>query len=552
MQRLGVLAAAVVIAVLRPGATQHDAFALPHAPRFAPKPTVPPEYSSFFELDGHARDLVDSLLGPRPGGLFPEKTYEIGTPSEPTSNNKPIHVPSTLERTLEQFFTAPEPSSGQALPPGFGSGFSLLNNNKAVASSGFSANSRRAPKKNSSDEIMEGSGEAPKSSIRGIPKVFPKLPKAPISQPHSYSNRERIFINSAPVIPQFQSAPEVPEGGFLPADIRRSPQSVSSVASSIDDDPDGINEEEFGGLSEDTSTSSGGLIGTIFDLIGMGQRKALEAKASGNSNAGDKNALGKAVSNLIGGENSPLPGKNMISNVLYKALTSGSVQTNDTIPRLPELQINNGTIVLTPAQSAAITENLEMVQNFIIQPSSPLCTQKPEPVAFDFHSFMGQWYQVVYSPPLSSGQCSMVAYKKLNDVNNGGPGSIFEIFEYTTDGTPYGKPKISSGYALIKSPGELIYRTTSNQEDVNVHVLHLGPLNTNDEYEYVVMSTNCNFPLYVFARDPEIYKQRYESEVNMILEKKGLVNGISRLLNIVAPVENSLCTFPPSLFNIQG
>ncbi|VDK48371.1 unnamed protein product [Cylicostephanus goldi] len=66
------------------------------------------------------------------------------------------------------------------------------------------------------------------------------------------------------------------------------------------------------------------------------------------------------------------------------------------------------------------------------------------------------------------------------------------------------------------------------------------------------MSTNCNFPLYVFARDPNMYKQRYESEVNAVLEKKGLVNGISRLLNIVAPVENSLCTFPPSLFNIQG
>ncbi|KIH62182.1 hypothetical protein ANCDUO_07535, partial [Ancylostoma duodenale] len=159
---------------------------------------------------------------------------------------------------------------------------------------------------------------------------------------------------------------------------------------------------------------------------------------------------------------------------------------------------------------------------------------------------------VVYSPPLSAGQCSMVAYKKLNDVNNGGPGSIFEIFEYTTDGTPYGKPKISSGYAMIKSPGELIYRTTSNQEDVNVHVLYLGPLNSNDEYEYVIMSTNCNFPLYVFARDPVVYKQRYEADVNAVMEKKGLVNGISRLLNIVAPVENSLCTFPPSLFNIQG
>lgn len=32
------------------------------------------------------------------------------------------------------------------------------------------------------------------------------------------------------------------------------------------------------------------------------------------------------MTNLLGGNNSPLPGKNMISNVLYKALTSGSIQ----------------------------------------------------------------------------------------------------------------------------------------------------------------------------------------------------------------------------------
>ncbi|VDL71941.1 unnamed protein product, partial [Nippostrongylus brasiliensis] len=494
---------------------------LPQAPRFAPKPTVPPEYSSFFELDGHARELVDSLLGPRPGGLFPEKTYEIGAPAE-TAANKPVHVPSTLERTLEQFFTAPEPSSGQALPPGFGSGFSLLNNNKPVTS--FGSNTRRAPEKQISEESEEGSGEAPKSSILGIPKVFPKLPKAPISQPPAFKSREPLVVGETPNLPTIPSAPEVPEGGFLPAEIRRSPQSVSGVASSIDDDSEGINDDEFGGLAEDTSTSSGGLIGTIFNLINLGQRKAAEAKAGTKSEATteDKNAFGKAVSNLIAGENSPLPAKSMISNVLYKALTSGSMQPNDTAAENPpDSPLGNGTIVLTPAQSAAITENLEMVQNFIIQPSSPLCTRKPEPVAFDMHSFMGQWYQVVYSPPFSSGQCSMVAYKKLNDVNNGGPGSIFEIFEYTTDGTPYGKPKISSGYAMIRSPGELIYRTTSNQEDVNVHVLHVGPLNANNEYEYAIMSINCNFPLYVFARDPITYKQvSYGTKITEKIYKK--------------------------------
>ncbi|MFH4983887.1 hypothetical protein AB6A40_010596 [Gnathostoma spinigerum] len=63
------------------------------------------------------------------------------------------------------------------------------------------------------------------------------------------------------------------------------------------------------------------------------------------------------------------------------------------------------------------------------------------------------------------------------------------------------------------------------------------------------MSTNCNYPLYVFARDPVLYKQKYESEVYRILEKKGLVNGLSRLLNIIAPVDNAICSFPPSLFS---
>jgi hypothetical protein len=61
----------------------------------------------------------------------------------------------------------------------------------------------------------------------------------------------------------------------------------------------------------------------------------------------------------------------------------------------------------------------------------------------------------------------MVAYKKLADIASGGPGTVFDTFEYTTEGTPFGRPRISSGYAIIRAPGELIYRTTSNQNDVN-------------------------------------------------------------------------------------
>ncbi|PAV69148.1 hypothetical protein WR25_20582 [Diploscapter pachys] len=532
---------------------QYDTFSLPHVPKHAPRPTIPSEYSKYFELDGHARQFVDTILGPRPGGLFPEKTYEIATEDEENNDKRPMHVPSALERTLEDFFTAPEPK--KKVPDTFGSGFSLVNNNNRVAAWG---DVRRAPqteekvtKETEKEDVVEGSGEA-KSSIHGIPKIFPKLPKAPVYEPQQNPLRpNRLSVSDVPAFPRIQSAPEVPEGGFLPADVRRAPQSVSEVVASSHDGPEeSINGEEYGGLSDETSTSSGGLIGTILNMIQLGAKTAKKNVANGQNAANstaDKNAIGKAVSRLLGGENSPIPGKNMISNVLYKALTSGSLQSNESAPTS-----SNGSIVLTKAQSAAIGENLELIQNLIIQPSSPLCTAKPVPIEFDINGFMGQWYQVLYTPPLSSGPCSMVAYKKLSDVNNGGSGSIFEVFEYTTDGTPYGKPKISSGYAIIKSPGELLYRTTNNQDDVNVHVLHVGPLDKNNQYEYAVMSTNCNFPIYVFARDPTEYKRVYEDEVNEFLEKKGIVNGLSRLLNVISPVDNSMCTFPPALFNLQG
>lgn len=39
---------------------------------------------------------------------------------------------------------------------------------------------------------------------------------------------------------------------------------------------EGVSEDEFGGLTEETSTSSGGLIGTILNLISLGAKKAKE------------------------------------------------------------------------------------------------------------------------------------------------------------------------------------------------------------------------------------------------------------------------------------
>ena len=64
----------------------------------------------------------------------------------------------------------------------------------------------------------------------------------------------------------------------------------------------------------------------------------------------------------------------------------------------------------------------------------------------------------------------------------------------------------------------------------SVHVLHVGPLNKNNQYEYAVMSTNCNFPIYVFARDPTEYKRVSSKED--LFSKTGSTTKIQVLITI--------------------
>lgn len=118
---------------------QLDAFSLLQNQNYAPKPTITPDLVKYFELDGHARELVDMLTGPRPGGFFPEKTYEVA--NKPSNNLiPPSSVPDNIdpvERAVEKFLA--EPSNIKAkedfqFPPGFNQGFSLSNGDKALTS----------------------------------------------------------------------------------------------------------------------------------------------------------------------------------------------------------------------------------------------------------------------------------------------------------------------------------------------------------------------------------------------------------------------------------
>lgn len=105
------------------------------------RPTVTPDLLKYFELDGHARQLVDTIIGPRPGGFFPEKTYDVAQPSNnffvppPSNPNSPPDSLTQIGKAVENFLSAPAPNE-QKLPPGFNQGFSLKNDNNNLLSSG--------------------------------------------------------------------------------------------------------------------------------------------------------------------------------------------------------------------------------------------------------------------------------------------------------------------------------------------------------------------------------------------------------------------------------
>lgn len=112
------------------GLGQYETF--PLGPRSAAKPTIAPELRHYFELDGHAAQLVDSLIGPRPGGFFPEKTYDVASPSIGGGNSG---GDGSIEKALENFFSSPAGANPGDLPPGFNQGFSLLNGNQPALTS---------------------------------------------------------------------------------------------------------------------------------------------------------------------------------------------------------------------------------------------------------------------------------------------------------------------------------------------------------------------------------------------------------------------------------
>ncbi|KAE9553149.1 hypothetical protein FO519_003628 [Halicephalobus sp. NKZ332] len=166
---------------------------------------------------------------------------------------------------------------------------------------------------------------------------------------------------------------------------------------------------------------------------------------------------------------------------------------------------------------------------------------------FNVTKFMGQWYQVMYSASNSNKNCRMMSYRLLNLIDvDYHVGSTFETLEYFTEEKSHSIPQMYSGFGMVNQPGELFYR--SPHDNFIMNVVYTGPENSSGYYQYVILAVDCYYPLYVLARDPMVFQQRFESQALQVLRNKQLINDFSRALNFMKSVDFSSCQIPPSFF----
>lgn len=381
-----------------------------------PKPTISPELAHYFQLpDAGARRFVSSYFP----GLVPPPNFEIADPQGAKSPLSGLLTGGGGGNGLVQLQQtgALNGATGQIassalhalLGNGNGGGAGAL----ASLSPGFSVRPANSGLVVRSGNDTDDNDTLSSSQISGIPKIFPTLPRAPVAQPPA-------------VLPSLPTRPAVPEGGLGPlASLTGASSSFGSGLS-----PQAPGSPFLPGSGLQAAVPNLPLSQATFaQQQQAGPSSVLPQASVGNDNLISQllrtfglNSLApnldlSAVNSVLGLSAATNPNTNpgILSNVVYSALTDSNVQTSPSSSAISA--IGGGPLGSALGNASEIVNNkanAALIQNLLTQPNSPLCNPKPEPVeTFNLDAFMGKWYQVLYSPPLSAGPCSMVTCKYL-------------------------------------------------------------------------------------------------------------------------------------------
>jgi lipocalin len=146
--------------------------------------------------------------------------------------------------------------------------------------------------------------------------------------------------------------------------------------------------------------------------------------------------------------------------------------------------------------------------------------------SLDIPKYLGLWYQmsadqIVYSTFEKDSYCCTALY------GDNGDGTI-SVHNYARVKGPAGDIYTIDGYAYqsdaANHPGQL--KVVFNSDDAfpfpaPYWILELGPINTNNQYDYAIVSDNLSMYLFVLARDVATFNAKYKESVSATLTKLG-------------------------------
>ncbi|XP_041473889.1 outer membrane lipoprotein Blc-like [Lytechinus variegatus] len=157
-------------------------------------------------------------------------------------------------------------------------------------------------------------------------------------------------------------------------------------------------------------------------------------------------------------------------------------------------------------------------------------------------NYVGRWYEmysdlVVKATFERNSYCTTATYGKINDT-------AVTVFNSGRLGSPTGPPSEIRGMAYVADaaePGQLKLKFP-NIPLGDYWVIALGPVEDN-EYQYAVVTEPMMLQLFILARDPDEFRQKYEDDVLDIVKNAGFTRFYNKPRETVQVPD---CIYPPS------
>ena len=154
-------------------------------------------------------------------------------------------------------------------------------------------------------------------------------------------------------------------------------------------------------------------------------------------------------------------------------------------------------------------------------------TRNPDTVdELDIKAYLGLWYQM-YADAVVVNTFEKDAYCDTALYGDNGNGTL-SVHNYAKTGSPDGETYVIDGYAFQSNmpdePGQLKVAFDSDEAapfPAPYWILELGPINANGLYDWAIVSDNLSYFLFVLARDPQEFYDKYDAEVQGIMDDLG-------------------------------